>query len=60
MDKIIKNWFITLYNREIENVKGAIENEMIWMKGSDTPEQEQAHIENIARLNEYEKQLQEK
>lgn len=37
-----------------------MENERIWWKGSATPEQEKIHLENIARLNAYEQQLQQK
>ena len=60
MDEIIKNWFIELYTKEIENVRGTMENERIWWKGSATPEQEEVHLKNIARLTEYERQLLEK
>lgn len=60
MKEIHKRWFVELYTKEIEHVKGMLENERVWHKGSATPEQEQIHRENIECLNEYEKQLQEK
>ncbi len=38
---------------EIEEVKGAISNERIWLKGSSTEEEVLGHAQNIADLSEY-------
>lgn len=40
-------------SEEIEDVKGTISNERLWVKGSETPEQIQMHEENIAELEEF-------
>ncbi len=38
---------------EIEEVKGAISNERLWQKGSDSREEIACHEQNIADLCEY-------
>lgn len=43
----------TSINDEIEEVKGAISNESLWLNGSDTEEQIRNHAQNIANLTEY-------
>lgn len=53
MNEMVKNWLIELYEREIEEAQGTISNEKLWMLGSETKEQEQMHIDNMATLNEY-------
>ena len=53
MNEIVKNWLIELYEREIEEIKGTISNENLWMIGSKTKEEEQMHVDNMANLNEY-------
>lgn len=53
MNEMIKHWLTELYEREIEDTQGAISNENIWMLGSETKEDEQMHIDNMANLNEY-------
>lgn len=53
MNEMIKHWLMELYEREIDDTQGAISNESIWMLGSETKEQEQMHIDNMATLNEY-------
>ena len=53
MNEMVKNWLIELYEREIDDTQATISNENIWMLGSDTKEQEQMHIDNMATLNEY-------
>lgn len=40
-------------NEKIEENNGAIENEKLWAKGSDTPEQTSLHEGNIEELAEY-------
>ena len=53
MNEMIKHWLTELYEREIEDTQGAISNENIWMLGSETKDEEQMHIDNMANLNEY-------
>lgn len=53
MDEMIKHWLTELYEKEIEKAQGTISNEKLWMLGSETKEQEQMHIDNMATLNEY-------
>ena len=53
MNEMIKFWLTDLYEREIEEALGSISNERIWLMGSDAPEEEQMHLDNIANLNEY-------
>ena len=53
MNETIKHWLTKLYEKEIEEAQGAISNEKLWMLGSETKEQEQMHIDNMATLNEY-------
>lgn len=53
MNEMVKNWLIELYEREIEEAQGTISNEKLWMLGSETKEQEQMHLDNMANLNEY-------
>lgn len=51
MDEMIKIWFIDLYEREIEEAKGTIDNESLWALGYGSDEN--PHTENIKRLKEY-------
>lgn len=53
MNEMVKNWLIELYEREIEETQATISNENLWMIGSETNEEEQMHIDNMANLNEY-------
>lgn len=53
MNEMIKHWLTELYEREIEDTQGTISNENIWMLGSETKDEEQMHIDNMANLNEY-------
>lgn len=53
MNEMVKNWLIELYEREIDDTQGTISNEKLWMLGSETKEQEQMHLDNMANLNEY-------
>lgn len=53
MNEMIKHWLMELYEREIDDTQGTISNEKLWMLGSETKEQEQMHIDNMATLNEY-------
>ena len=59
MDEMVSFWIENFRNSglsvpdEIEDVKGTISNERLWMIGSDTEEQKLMHEQNIARLTEY-------
>lgn len=53
MNEMIKHWLMELYEREIEDTQGTISNENLWMLGSETKDEEQMHIDNMANLNEY-------
>jgi hypothetical protein len=53
MNEMIKFWLTELYENEIDETKTTISNENLWMLGSETKEEEQMHIDNMANLNEY-------
>ena len=53
MDEMVKIWVQNLYNEEIDNATQAISNERLWLKGSTTVTQQNAHMENIKRHEEY-------
>ena len=53
MNEIVKEWIITDLSEIIDDVRGALENEKLWLLGSDTVEEIQAHTENIKNLCEY-------
>jgi len=62
--EIINKWIKDLDKNEdipsvIEEARGTISNERIWLKGSDNEEQIIAHNQNIATLEEYIRRLQE-
>lgn len=49
----VQFWMNNFLDTEIEDVKGAISNEHIWLMGSDTEEAVACHTQNIADLEEY-------
>ena len=53
MDEMVKKWVQALYTDEIDNATQAISNEKLWLKGSTTAEEQNSHIENIRRYEEY-------
>ena len=53
MDEFVKKWVKTLYNEEIDNATQAISNERLWLKGCSTAMEQNSHIENIKRYEEY-------
>lgn len=53
MNEMIKFWLTELQENEIEETQATISNENLWMLGSETKEEEQMHIDNMANLNEY-------
>ena len=59
MDEMVKIWVQNLYNEEIDNATKAISNERLWLKGSATATEQNSHIENIRRYEEYIETLEE-
>ena len=53
MDEMVKIWVQNLYNEEIDNATQAISNERLWLKGSTTVKEQNSHMENIRRYEEY-------
>ena len=53
MDEMVKIWVQNLYNEEIDNATQAISNERFWLKGSTTAKEQNSHMENIRRYEEY-------
>ena len=48
-----KEWLRTMYDREIDEIRGTISNERLWLKGSDTYIGQIIHEENIENLESY-------
>ena len=53
MDEMVKMWIQALYADEIDNATQAISNERLWLKGSTTAKEQNSHMENIRRYEEY-------
>ena len=53
MDEMVKIWVQNLYIDEIDNATQAISNERLWLKGSAIVTEQNAHMENIRRYEEY-------
>ena len=53
MDEMVKIWVQNLYNEEIDNAAKAISNEKLWLKGSSTAMEQNAHMGNIKRYEEH-------
>ena len=53
MDEMVKMWVKALYADEIDNATKTISNERLWLKGSSTTMEQNAHMENIKRYEEY-------
>ena len=53
MDEMVKKWVQALYTDEIDNATQAISNEKLWLKGSTTVTQQNAHMGNIKRYEAY-------
>lgn len=53
MTEIMKIRLLAMVDTELEQVAGMISNETLWMHGSDTQEESQMHVDNIADLEEY-------
>lgn len=53
MNEMVKMWVQALYTDEIDNALKAISNERLWLKGSTTVKEQNSHMENIRRYEEY-------
>lgn len=53
MDEVVKMWVQILYANEIDETLRALSNERLWLKGSTTVKEQNSHIENIRRYEEY-------
>lgn len=53
MNEMIKFWLRAMYDENIEDAKGTIENEKLWEKGSSSKEEKQMHLDNIKVIEEY-------
>lgn len=53
MDEMVKMWVQILYTDEIDNALKAISNERLWLKGSATVKEQNSHMGNIRRYEEY-------
>lgn len=53
MDNLVKKWVEALYTDEIDNALKAISNERLWLKGSSTAMEQNTHMGNIKRYEEY-------
>lgn len=58
MNESFKIWLTDLYLNEIDDVKGAIENEELWANVGDA--EDEMHRENIVTLKAYIELLEEK
>ena len=52
MNETVKNWLISLYEKEIKESKDAIFNERIWERGYNG-EEPNPHTNNIRDIQEY-------
>ena len=59
MDEMVKMWVQILYTDEIDDTLRALSNEKLWLKGSTTVKEQNSHIENIRRYEEYIETLEE-
>ena len=53
MDEMVKMWVQILYTDEIDDTLRALSDERLWLKGSTTATEQNAHMENIRRYEEY-------
>ena len=53
MDEMVKAWVQILYTDEIDNTLRALSHERLWLKESTTAKEQNSHIENIRRYEEY-------
>lgn len=53
MSEIVKIWLEDMFDQELEEIEGSIENNKVWLKGAATPEEADETKRTIAYLEEY-------
>ena len=53
MSEIVKIWLTDLFEREIKDAEVDISNNELWVKGSNTREEELGYLQNIEDIKEY-------
>lgn len=53
MDEVVKMWVQILHANEIDETFRALSNERLWLKGSTAAKEQNSHLENIKRYEEY-------
>lgn len=53
MSEFIQIRLLSMFDRELEQIKGMISNETIWAASASYEEETAAHAENIRELEEY-------
>lgn len=59
MTEHVRIWLTNLYENEIKEVEGTIDNERLWADGSSTKEERKMHEDNIEELEIYLENLEE-
>ena len=57
MSEVVKIWLTDLFEREIKDAEVDISNNELWVKGSNTREEELGFLQNIEELKEYKEVL---
>lgn len=57
MSEIVKIWLTDLFEREIKDAEVDISNNELWVKGSNTREEELGFLQNIEDIKEYKEVL---
>ena len=53
MSETVKFWLTDLFEREIKDAEVDISNNELWVKGSNTREEELGYLQNIEDIKEY-------
>ena len=53
MSEMVKIWLAEMVHREIEQVNGTISNNCLWLHSSESSEEAEMFMANIASLEEY-------
>ena len=53
MSEVVKIWLTDLFEREIKDAEVDISNNELWVKGSNTREEELGFLQNIEDIKEY-------
>lgn len=48
-----KMWLLKMFEREIKETEGAVDNEHLWALGSNDATAQQCHVNNITELKGY-------